>query len=72
MQHSLLILTPVELQDLRTDDMGSWHPTGTKKSYFRFSDSEYFVITLRSNTMTSLIGRLLTSKTCMSLCGVIV
>ena len=29
----------VDLQDLRADDLGSWHPTGTKKSFFRFCPS---------------------------------
>ena len=29
----------VDLKDLKADDLGSWHPTGTKKSYFRFSQS---------------------------------
>ena len=29
----------VDLGDLKADDLGSWHPTGTKKSYFRFSQS---------------------------------
>lgn len=29
----------VHLQDLKADDVGSWHPTGTKKTYFRFSPS---------------------------------
>ena len=27
----------IDLQDLKADDIGSWHPTGTKRSYFRFS-----------------------------------
>ena len=29
----------VDLGDIKSDDLGSWHPTGTKKTYFRFSDS---------------------------------
>ena len=29
----------VELRDLKADDLGSWHPTGTQKTYFRFSQS---------------------------------
>ena len=29
----------VDIRDLKADDLGSWHPTGTKKSYFRFSNS---------------------------------
>lgn len=45
----------VDLGDLKADDLGSWHPTGTKKSYFRFSDSgtpemspwQYYVLTRR-------------------------
>ena len=51
----------VDLQDLKADDTGLWHPTGTKKSYFRFSqsgmlricekcphnESEYYVLTRR-------------------------
>ena len=52
----------VDLQDLKADDLGSWHATGTKKSYFRFSAagvlrvsekcphgrlSEYYVLTRR-------------------------
>ena len=51
----------VDLQYLKADDIGSWHPTGTKKSYFRFSQSgtlrvcekcprdtsEYYVLTRR-------------------------
>ena len=27
----------VDYQDLKADDLGSWRPTGTKKSYFYFS-----------------------------------
>lgn len=29
----------VDLGDLKADDLGLWQPTGTKKSYFRFSQS---------------------------------
>lgn len=51
----------IDLQDLKADDIGSWHPTGTKRSYFRFSQfnvlrvcekrpcdtSEYYTLTRR-------------------------
>ena len=29
----------VDLGDLKADELGSWHPTGTKRSFFRFSQS---------------------------------
>ena len=29
----------IELRDLKADDLGSWHPTGTKKTYCRFTSS---------------------------------
>lgn len=58
----------VDHQDLKADDLGSWHPTGTKKSYFRFSSdgtlrvsekrprnmpSDYYVLTRRYYTHKS-------------------
>lgn len=58
----------VNYEDLKADDLGSWHPTGTKRSYFRFSSdgtlrvsekcprnmpSEYYVLTRRYYTHKS-------------------
>ena len=58
----------VNYEDLKADDLGSWHPTGTKRAYFRFSSdetlrvsekcprnmpSEYYVLTRRYYTHKS-------------------
>lgn len=29
----------IDLRDLKVDDLGSWYPTGTKKTYIRFTSS---------------------------------
>ena len=34
----------VDLGDLKADDLGSWQPTGTKKTYFHFSQFKSLTI----------------------------
>ena len=57
----------VDLQDLKADDTDSWHPTGTKKSYFDFLSPECFVSvrnvhTMNLNIMFSLAAITFTSR----------
>lgn len=35
----IIDLDSVNFQDLKADDLGVWSPTGTKKTFFRFSSS---------------------------------
>jgi hypothetical protein len=35
----LIDLDSVDFHDLKADDLGVWSPTGTKRTYFRFSSS---------------------------------